>query len=55
MENSVWKMMQEQGRDLYCNRCKNIMQGFLKKCSCGGRWELGEKPLEWLTYMPRED
>ena len=38
LENSVWKMMQEQGRDLYCNRCNKIMDGYLKKCGCGGKW-----------------
>jgi hypothetical protein len=31
------------------------MQGFLRKCGCGGTWDLGEKPLEWLPYMGRED
>lgn len=55
LENSVWKMMQEQGRDLYCNRCSVILQGFLKKCGCGGKWEIKEQPLNWLPYISRED
>ena len=48
-------MMQEQGRDLYCNRCNRIMDGFLKKCSCGGQWELKDHPLNWVPYANRED
>lgn len=48
-------MMQEQGRDLYCSRCNRIMDGFLKKCSCGGRWELREFPLKWVPYVSRDD
>jgi hypothetical protein len=31
------------------------MQGYLKKCRCGGNWEIGEKTLDWLPYMPRDD
>jgi hypothetical protein len=48
-------MMQEEGRDLYCSGCKNIMQGYLKRCSCGGVWRMGERTLEWLPYMARDD
>jgi hypothetical protein len=31
------------------------MQGYLKKCSCGGQWKTGENTLHWLPYMPRDD
>jgi hypothetical protein len=49
LEHTVWKMMQEQGRDTYCDRCNRIKKGYLKKCTCGGKYIFKEFPAELGT------
>ncbi len=46
--------MQEEGRDIYCNTCKRIKKGYLKKCGCGGKWTYREFPLNWVPYATRK-
>ena len=55
LERTVWKMMQEQGRALYCDRCNRIKQDYLRKCGCGGKWTLKEFPLKWIPFTQRVD
>jgi hypothetical protein len=55
LEHTVWKMMQEQGRDTYCDRCNRIKKGYLKKCTCGGKYIFKEFPLNWVPYTPRNE
>jgi hypothetical protein len=55
LEHNVWKMMQEQGRDTYCDRCHRLKRGYLKKCNCGGKWIFKEQPLSWVSYTKREE
>jgi hypothetical protein len=47
-------MMQEQGRDLYCNTCNRAKSDYLRKCGCGGKWILKEFPLKWVPFMQRK-
>ena len=51
----MWKLMQEQGRDLYCDRCNRIKQDWLRRCGCGGKWCLREFPLKWVGYTRRKE
>ena len=47
-------MMQEQGRDLYCNTCNRAKSDYLRKGGCGGKWVLKEFPLKWVPFMQRK-
>lgn len=53
LERTVWKMMQEQGRDIYCSICNRIKQDYLRKCGCGGKWVLKEFPMAWVPFTQR--
>lgn len=48
-------MMQEQGRDLYCDRCNRVRQDYLRKCECGGKWSVKELPLRWVGFVKRKE